>query len=86
MHGDFHLNELKIRRFICFQLDTLFKGSKKGTVRSHNYGAGHGGHHGGLPRPQSESDFAEIEEHEFKIEALDDDAVNDLFEKMLVMH
>jgi hypothetical protein len=67
------------------QLDTLFKGSKKGgTVRGHNHGGGHGPHQGGLPRPQSESDFTEIEEHEFRIESLDDEGVNDLFEKMLV--
>ncbi|XP_059482585.1 protein diaphanous isoform X2 [Neocloeon triangulifer] len=64
-------------------LDTLFKGSKKGTVRSSNYAGGHGGPNAGLPRPQSESDFTEIEEQEFMIEHLDDDGVNDHFEKML---
>ncbi|CAB3371123.1 Hypothetical predicted protein [Cloeon dipterum] len=63
-------------------LDTLFKGSKKGTVRGNQYGASHG-HHTGLPRPQSESDFAEVDEPEFMFEHLDDNGINEHFEKML---
>lgn len=55
-------------------LDTWFgrpkKSTQKGTV-------------GQLPRPHSESDFNELEEHVEFIEQLDDEALNDRFEEML---
>ena len=37
-----------------------------------------------LPRPNSELDFNEIEEQEMLIDQLDDEALNDKFEEMLV--
>ncbi|KAF4519233.1 hypothetical protein B566_EDAN009794 [Ephemera danica] len=70
--------------FTIYKLDTLFSRPRKGGGQE---GRGHhGGHHGGknLPRPQSESDFGESEEQqENHIESLDENATNDLYEKML---
>lgn len=59
------------------QLDTWFGTKKKEKGR---------GGSGQLPRPHSESDFNEVEEHELFVEQLDADEkfLNEKFEEMLV--
>ncbi|KAG8234233.1 hypothetical protein J437_LFUL007738 [Ladona fulva] len=63
------------------QLETWFGRPKKGGVGG---GLRNGGEGGSLARPHSESDFNDSEEPEFSWDNLDDNTVNELFEKMLV--
>lgn len=56
------------------QLDTLWGRKKAGSTRSV----------GQLSRPHSDSDFNELDEQVELIETLDEEALNERFEKMLV--
>lgn len=55
------------------QLDTLWGRKRTGSVRSLQ-----------TSRPHSDADFSELDEQVELIEALDEDALNERFEKMLV--
>lgn len=56
------------------QLDTLWGRKKAGSTRAM----------GQLSRPHSDSDFNELDEQVEFIETLDEEALNERFEKMLV--
>lgn len=59
---------------VLLQLDTLWGRKKAGSTRSV----------GQLSRPHSDSDFNELDEQVELIETLDEEALNERFEKMLV--
>lgn len=63
-----------------FQLDTWFRPKKSGRGGGVRSGTGLNT----VPRPNSGDDFDEIEQQRSIIERMDEEAMNDRFEKMLV--
>lgn len=72
------------------QLDKMGFGKKKdGRGSTRGYGGGGGGvggyhgHGGPLSRPHSEADFSEMDENAAALDLMNEDEVNQAFEKML---
>lgn len=73
---------MKTNFAFIFQLDTFIWGRQKKSGRGAGVRSGTG--FNTMPRPNSGDDFDEIEQQKSRIERMDEETMNDQFEKMLV--